>query len=202
MAILPSEHKTQSCDDEFDFFELWDIMRAKKLFILSVALLCGSCGLSFASLQQDKPDQHVYTVFVEIGRYITQTNGIQALESPNDLVLIINQQTGGAKASVPRGSMSVISLETNHVDPSIAKQRLNSTLAFIGGRHETLVSRLPGKLLTRSGAVAEPTVSVQSFKSRRILIITLSIIAGLLLGIFGAIVINALQQRKAERTSG
>ena len=197
MATVPSKHKSQVCDDQIDLFELWDILLAKKLFILGVALLCGLGGFSFVTLLHDKPDQHIYKVYVEIGRYITQTGEIQTLESPHDLVLILNQQTSGAKASVPRGSVSVISLEANHVDPATAKQHLDSTLAFINDRHESFVSRLPGKLLTLSGAVAEPTVSVQSFGKRGALIVTASIMAGLLLGIFGAVVINTLQQRKA-----
>lgn len=197
MAMIPPKHISQACDDQINLFELWDILLAKKLFVLGVTLLCGLGSFSFVTLQQEKPDQHVYSVYVEIGRYITQTGGIQTLESPHDLVLILNQQTGSAKASVPRGSVSVISLESNHVDPAIAKQHLDSTLAFINDRHESFVSRLPGKLLTRSGAVAEPTVSIQRFGGRGVLIVTASIIAGLLLGIFGAVVINGLQQRKA-----
>jgi hypothetical protein len=67
-----------------------------------LAALCGLGGFLFATFHPGKPDQHVYTVFVEIGRYITQTGQIQTLESPHDLVLILNKQTGGAEASVPR----------------------------------------------------------------------------------------------------
>jgi len=200
MEITPPPHKAQACDDEIDLFERWGILWAKRLLILVLAALCGVGGLLFATFHPGKPDQYIYTVFVEIGRYITQTGEIQALESPHDLVLILNQQIGGAKASVPRGSMSVVSLEANHVDPAIAKQQLDRTLAFISDRHETLASRLQEKLLTRSGSVAEPTVMVNSIKNKRMQVVVISAIVGLLLGVFWAMVANAVQQRGAGKT--
>ena len=202
MTIAPPPHKEQACADEIDLSELWNILWAKKLLVMGLTALCGLGGLLFATFHPGKPDQYVYTVFVEIGRYFTQTGEIQSLESPHDLVLILNQQTGGAKASVPRGSTSVVSLETNHVDPAIAKQQLDMTLAFISDRHETLAGRLQEKLLTRSGFVAEPIAMVKSVKNKRMQVVSVSAFVGLLFGIFGVLVVNAVQQRKAGKSVG
>lgn len=201
MSIIPSPHKEQAFADEIDFFELWNILWAKKLLVMGLTALCGFSGLLFATFHPGKPDQYVYTVLVEIGRYFTQTGEIQTLESPHDLVLILNQQTGGAKASVPRGSTSVVSLETNSVDATIAKQDLDRALAFITDRHEILASRLQEKLLTSSGPVAEPTVMVLSLKNKRLQVVALSAIAGLLLSAVWVLVANAVQ-RKAGKALG
>lgn len=202
MSIIPSPHKEQAFADEIDFFELWNILWAKKLLVMGLTALCGFGGLLIATFHPGKPDQYVYTVLVEIGRYFTQTGEIQTLESPHDLVLILNQQTGGAKASVPRGSTSVVSLETNSVDATIAKQELERALAFITDRHEILASRLQEKLLTSSGPVAEPTVMVLSLKNKRLQVVALSAIAGLLLSAVWVLVANAVQQRKAGKAMG
>lgn len=202
MSIIPSPHKEQAFAGEIDFFELWNILWAKKLLVMGLTALCGFGGLLFATFHPGKPDQYVYTVLVEISRYFTQTGEIQTLESPHDLVLILNQQTGGAKASVPRGSTSVVSLETNSVDATIAKQELERALAFITDRHEILASRLQEKLLTSSGPVAEPTVMVLSLKNKRLQVVALSAIAGLLLSAVWVLVANAVQQRKAGKAMG
>ncbi len=202
MSTAPPPPKEQASDGEIGFFELWDILWAQKLLILGLTALCGFGGLLFATFHPGKPDQNVYTVFVEIGRYVTQTGEIRNLESPHDLVPILNQQTGGAKASVLRGSVSLVGLETNHVDPAIAKQQLDRTLAFISDRHETLASRLSEKLLTRSSPISEPTVMVKSIKDKRLQVVVVSSTVGLLLGIFLAMVANALQQRKAGKAVG
>lgn len=202
MAITPPPHKYQVCADEIDLFELWSILWAQKLLVMGLTALCGLCGLLFATFHPGKPDQYVYTVFVEIGRYFTQTGEIQTLESPHDLVLILNQQTGGAEASVPRGSTSVVSLEAKHVDATIAKQNLDRALAFIIDRHQTLASRLQEKLLTSSGSVAEPAIMVRSLKNKRVQVVALSAIVGLLLGAFWVVVANAVQQRNAGKAVG
>jgi hypothetical protein len=98
-----------------------------------------------------------------------------------------------------RGSISVVSLESNHINATIAKQQLDKTLAFISDRHETLASHLQEKLLTRSGAVAEPTAIVKSAKNKRIQVAVVSAFVGLLLGIFVVMVVNAVQQRRAGK---
>ncbi len=202
MATAPPPQNAQACADEINFFELWGILWAKKLLILGLMAFCGFGGFLFVTYKPGEPDKYNYTALVEIGRYLTQTGQIQVLESPHDLVLILNQQARGVEASVPRGSLSVVSLQTSHVDPAIAKKQLDSALAFISGRHETLASRLSEKLLTSSGAVAKPTVTLRSIESKRTLIVAVSAIAGLLLGVLGAMATHALNQHKAGRSVG
>ncbi|WP_443113614.1 Wzz/FepE/Etk N-terminal domain-containing protein [Herbaspirillum seropedicae] len=193
------QQKAQPCDDEFDFFELWEILWGKKLLIFGLAALCAFSGWLYATFHPGKPNQYVYTAFVEIGRYVTHTGGIQLLESPSDLVPILNLQTEGAKANVPRGSVSLISLEARDVDPVIAKQQIDRALALITTRHQSLASRLSEQLLTNSGLVAEPTVVVKSVQNSRAQIVTLSAIVGMLFGIFWAMVANARLKHRAGR---
>lgn len=58
------------------------------------------------------------------------------------------------------------------------------------------------KLLTRSGFVAEPIAMVKSVKNKRMQVVSVSAFVGLLFGIFGVLVVNAVQQRKAGKSVG
>jgi len=196
MTVAPPSQNLSPCTDEIDFFDLWVILWEKKLLILGLAALCGLGGFLFATYHPGRPDRYVYTALVEIGRHLTQSGEIQTLESPHDLVLIINQQPGGAKASVPRGSLSLIGIESMHVDRAVARQDLDSTLAFILNRHRALIGSLSKPILINSGLVADPVMFIDSIKGKRMLIMAASAIAGLLLGVFMVLVANQMHRCK------
>lgn len=199
MAVMLPLQKPPYSADEIDIFKMWDIVLAKRLIVFGISLLSSLGGFLYATLPLGTADQYSVVVFLEIGRYISQNNGIQPLESPNDLAFVLNQQNLGARASVPRGSASVLSIEAEHVDSVVARQRVDSALAFVIKRHESLAKQLPERMLTRSGIVAQPIQMLKSIKSKRAQVSAISAICGLLIGIFVAIFANAVQQRKASK---
>lgn len=200
MAIDPTSHSSQSCVHEIDIFELWGVLWAKKLLIIGVTTFCGFLGGLYGTFHPGKPDQYTYTALVEIGRYIMQSGSVQTLESPYDLQLILNQQPGGAKANVPRGSSSVLSLESIDVDPAVAKQRLDDTLTFIFDRHLDIAGKLSTPLLTNSRLVAKPVMSVYSIRNKWMLVLVASSIGGLFLGIVLVLLKNSVLRSGVAKT--
>ncbi len=199
---IQSSRNTPSCNEEIDIFYLWGIFWSKKLFVLGLVAFCSIGGYLFATYHPKEPDCYIYSAVVEIGRYVTNGGEVQPLESPYDLVLILNSQPGGAKASVPRGSLSLIGLESVNVDRVAAKQQLDNTLNFISARHQVLSGGLSKPLLTHSGLVAKPVMSVSSVKDKRMFASVVSAIAGLLLGVFWVLATNSMRRRREEMEGG
>jgi hypothetical protein len=199
MTTTRSQQNAQASADEIDFFELWGLLWAKKLLILGLMVFCGFGAFLFSTYKLGKPDQYIYRALVEIGRHLTLSGSIQTVESPHDLVLILNQQLDSVKASVPNGSTSLVSLESTHVDPETAKQQLDGALKIIFSRHSDLSGRLLKPLLNDSRLVAEPVMSIDSVKNKRMLITVASAVAGFLLGIFLVLMASLSGRRRIEK---
>lgn len=179
-----------------EIFKLWNILWAKKVLIMGLGVLCALSGWLFATFHPGKPDKYVYTALLQIGRYTTQTGEIQVLESPNDLVLVLNHLIQDVRSSVPRGGGSLIFLETTHVDSAVARQYLSRALSVISERHEALAKPLGERLLHRSGLILEPVSTIVSVKNSRSKIVVVATILGLLIGVFYVLFVNEWRRRQ------
>lgn len=181
--------------DEIDLFDLLESLWAHKIFIGLVALAFALAGWTYATYKPGKPDTYTAKAVLEVGSYVTSIGQIVTFEPAGDLVQVINKTTG-VKASLLRGSNSLVELGATALVPKDANELLVQVVDFVMKRHEAVVGLIGKERLIRPTAlIGSIQIQQQSLSEKRAEISILSVILGLILASM-AILFRKFQVRR------
>lgn len=183
-------------NNEIDLRELWQILAKQKYMIILITLLFTTGAVLYVWMT--KP---VYSgdVLIEIGEVVNSNEIIRNNDKKNNLTTIFNlddvnnlkkivEQKTGLSVDVPKETSNIlhISMETSNINE--IKSSLENTIDFILARHQEkaeLYQNTDTKI-RMTQIVGEIKVNNDPIKPKKVLIVSVGFISGLMLGIFGA----------------
>lgn len=183
-------------DDEIDLFELAELLWRNKLLIALVPLAFGCIALIYLYVAPVKPDYFEGRSLVQIGSYMSQQDEVQQLLRASDLVVVLEREAEVA-ASIPRGAISLIEISATAPDHESVESKLRDASAFISQREALVAERLSEQVVVElMQEVGKPSISLKSKKDKFFLVTVLALIAGLMVGIVTALLLNAINKRR------
>lgn len=193
---MKEQHLIQN--NEIDLRELWATLVKRKMTIFAVTVITTLCAAIY--VWTAKP---VYSgeVLIEIGKVILNSDPIndkptviQSIENGNDLQGVIEQtfntniREEKIKIDFPKGSTQLVRIAYEHTDKQVIHKKLEETTAFILNRHQH-----SAEFFQKANAKINPTnvidtinITIDPIKPKKMLIIVIGFITGLMFGVFGA----------------
>lgn len=188
-------------DDEIDLFELFQTLWQQKWLILATTLIAPLLAFVFTVSQPVKPDTFQGKALIEIGAYASHDGVIHTIERPEDLSLIISQQLN-VETNVPRTSVKVLEVKTSNIDQEKSAEKLQEAIDFVLDRHEKFTSnQLKENVIQPTQVVGQTSVDRVSPNDKLKLILAVAFVLGGMLGVFIALVRNAIQKRRQQNES-
>lgn len=185
-------------DDEIDLFELFQTLWQQKWLIVATTLIAPILAFVFTVSQPVKPDTFQGKALIEIGAYASHDGVIHTIERTQDLALIISQQLK-VQANVPRTSVKLLEIETSSIDKEKSAEKLQEAIDFVLQRHENFTSnKLKENVIQPTQVVGQTSVERVSPKDKLKLILAVAFVLGGMLGVFIALIRNAIQKRRQQ----
>lgn len=185
-------------DDEIDLFELFRILWQQKWLIVTTTLLAPLIAYVFIVSQPAKLDTFQGEVLIEIGTYVSKDGVFQTIERTQDLALITSQQFN-VEASVPNTSVKLLNIQTSSPSKVESTEKLQSAINFVLERHENFTStQLKSNVIQPTQVIGQASVERVSPKDKLKLILAVAFVLGGMLGVFIALIRNAIQKRRQQ----
>jgi len=185
-------------DDEIDLFELFQTLWQQKWLILATTLTAPILAFVFTVSQPVKPDTFQGKALIEIGSYVSQDGVLQIIERTQDLAVIISQQLK-VQANVPKTSVKLLEIQTSSIDQEKSAEKLQEAIDFVLDRHEKFTSnQLKENVIQPTQVVGQTSVDRVSPKDKLKLILAVAFVLGGMLGVFMALIRNAIQKRRQQ----
>lgn len=185
-------------DDEIDLFELFQTLWQQKWLILATTLIAPLLAFVFTVSQPVKPDTFQGKALIEIGSYVSQDGVLQIIERTQDLAVIISQQLK-VQANVPKTSVKLLEIQTSSIDQEKSAEKLQEAIDFVLHRHEKFTSnQLKQNVIQPTQVVGQASVDRVSPKDKLKLILAVAFVLGGMLGVFIALIRNAIQKRRQQ----
>lgn len=185
-------------DDEIDLFELFQTLWQQKWLILATTLIAPLLAFVFTVGQPVKTDTFEGKALIEIGAYASHDGVIHTIERTQDLALIINQQLK-VQANVPNTSVKLLEIQTSNIDQEKSAEKLQEAIDFVLDRHEKFTSnQLKENVIQPTQIVGQANVERVSPKDKLNLILAVAFVLGGILGVFIALIRNAIQKRRQQ----
>lgn len=205
---MNEQHLIQN--DEIDLRELWATLVKRKISILLITVIT---TISAAIYAYTATPVYSGEVLIEIGKIILNSDPIndkptiiQPIENGADLQGVIEQtfntniREEKIKIDFPKESTQLVRIAYEHTDKQVIHKKLEKTVAFILNRHQH-----NAKFFQKVNAKINPTnvidtinITIDPIKPKKMLIIVIGFIAGLMLGIFGAFFREFIRNGKKE----
>lgn len=196
----PAQQQPAPYDDEIDLFELIESLWQQKVLIIVMTAIVTLGGALFAWLKPLDPVTYQATGLVEIGVYVSRNGGSQVFENPGDIALMVGQQAGVA-ANQPTGTTKLLQFSSTQVEAEMAEFAVQQSIDIVLLRHAGLERIFDPEQILRTlptvqvGAVQLSTIPP---KDSRKLIVALAFVLGGMLGVFAALIRNAIKKRRAS----
>lgn len=188
-------------DDEIDLFELFQTLWQQKWLILATTLIAPLLAFVFTVSQPVKPDTFQGKALIEIGSYVSQDGVLQIIERTQDLAVIISQQLK-VQANVPKTSVKLLEIQTSSIDQEKSAEKLQEAIDFVLHRHEKFTSnQLKENVIQPTQLVGQASFDRVSPKDKLKLILAVAFVLGGMLGVFMALIRNAIQKRRQQNES-
>ncbi|HEY9018782.1 Wzz/FepE/Etk N-terminal domain-containing protein [Thiomicrospira sp.] len=188
-------------DDEIDLFELFQTLWQQKWLILATTLIAPLLAFVFTVSQPVKPDMFHGKALIEIGAYASHDGVIHTIERTQDLALIINQQLK-VEANVPKASVKLLEIQISNIDQEKSAEKLQEAIDFVLDRHENFTSnQLKEYVIQPTQLVGQASIERVAAKDRLKLILAVAFVLGGMLGVFIALIRNAIQKRRQQNES-
>lgn len=186
-------------DDEIDLFELFQTLWQQKWLILASTLIAPLFAFVFTVSQPVKPDMFQGKALIEIGAYASHDGVIHTIERTQDLALIIRQQLN-VHANVPNTSVKLLEIQTSSIDQEESAEKLQEAIDFVLDRHEKFTSnQLKENVIQPTQVVGQTSVDRVLPKEDKLkLILAVAFVLGGMLGVFMALIRNAIQKRRQQ----
>lgn len=185
-------------DDEIDLFELFQTLWQQKWLILATTLIAPLLAFVFTVSQPVKPDTFQGKALIEIGSYVSHDGVLQIIERTQDLAVIISQQLK-VQANVPKTSVKLLEIQTSSIDQEKSAEKLQEAIDFVLHRHEKFTSnQLKENVIQPTQLVGQTSVDRVSPKDKLKLILAVAFVLGGMLGVFIALIRNAIQKRRQQ----
>lgn len=188
--------------DTVDLRELWVVLVRRKKLIWGITAIITLMAIVYVFTT--KPVYQGRTL-VEIGEVINPTEivfnnkptTIFSLDNPNTLKDIISTAKQ-VNADVPKKTDNLLQLTYDDTDKNAIVPHLNSAIDYIMQRHQTKAEhyRYKGAKVLMTSVVGEITVSNEPIKPKKILIVTIAFIIGLILAIFFVFFVEFIKDMK------
>lgn len=197
-------HESLAQNDEIDIREIWSILLKRKLTIFIVTLIATFFAVFYAETATP-----VYSggVLIEIGEVVNVSEGrdngssttIFYLDNINTLKEI-TAQISNLKVEVPNGVGNMLRITAEGPDKAEIRSRLESAVQFIMQRHAEKAELYKNShiKIKMTQIVGKINVSDYPIKPKKQSIITVSLIGGLIFGIFLAFLLEFFQHEKVR----
>lgn len=203
------QQRNGCCEDEISLIDLLLVLLKWKWVAISSTLL----GLLIATVMifgGDTVKRHEFRTVLEIGAVMTPT-GVRPLDEPENLVAkientyitaahAITNTHFGVSVDNPRKSNIVILTSKGSLDKQQGFETLHQTIAEqVIGDLRTAESEANEALIKKSTVIAPTNITKYSDKEKSpLLIMTLGVILGLMVGIFGSFFLEFAVNARAE----
>ena len=198
---MKQENSQQYQDDEIDLFELWNSIWSQKwliLFVTSITVLLAAIYMFMA------PPVYKGSALVQVQQ--VQFNEVQdsksyfSIEPEKTTVKIINE-VAPAQLSAEKSINGVLNITMASIHKESIKNSIEETYQLVKDRHANIFLALQ-----KNGAievlptemVGKVKVSNTPVKPKKTLIIAVALVLGLILGVFVALIRQAIKKRKAS----
>lgn len=185
----------KSCkEDEIDLRELWKTIIAKKIWIMMFISVFTSVATIYTYL---KTPIYEGSALVEIGRVVSSnTNSpmtVFYLDDPKSLQNIVQQN--GVDGSVIVNTPNLLSLSFQSTNKASIKTKLNEEVNFILERHRQQMKlyESSSSKISNTTLIGEISVKDSPINPKKILIILIGAISGLIVGIFVVLLSEAFR---------
>lgn len=183
-------------EDDINLRGLWVAFVKRKMTIFAVTAITTLVAAIY--VWTAKP---VYSgeVVIEIGKVILNSDPIndkptiiQPIENSGDLQAVIeqtfntNNKEEKIKIDSPKGSIQLIRISYEHTDKQVIRKKLAETTAFILNRHQhsaEFFQKANGKIIS-SNIIDTIGITSDPIKPKKMLIIAVGFMSGLMFGIF------------------
>ena len=205
-------------EDEIDLKELFKILWAKKILIISITFIITLLAGIYAF---NKTPIYEATALVEIGSYKfynsvfinnnNNNNNKIMLENSQDLSLKINLLFPQVVSTNPKKNNSFINLKSEDISSADAQKNIEKVLSYINKSHGELLTKTKYELEKTQGnkvynyknseIVGQITTSDYPIKPKKGLIMSVAFIAGFILSIFLVFIMNAFRKKEDKATA-
>ncbi len=174
--------------NHIDFFDFFSFILKYKVSITLTALCFASLGWVYATFKPGQPDTYSASVVLQVGSYISSTGQIFTFESAGDLVQFVHQTTG-ARASLLRGSSSLIEINQSAHQSEDAIKSLDQVVGLILARHKSIQFLLREEKVVRSTELIRGIrIQRSSIADKRLELVILGLILGFVFGLMMALI--------------
>lgn len=193
---MSTEHSPTN--HEINLYELWQTLVAQKLVILLVTTLFTAGATIYAWITNP-----VYTgdVLIEVGEVVinNETITILNLDNVNNLKEITMRATN-TEIIIPNGTTNILRISTKNTDKAKIKLTLKNAVQFVLSRHQAKANLYhhDNAKISMTQVIRGIQVQNNPIEPKKILIISIGFVSGILLSIFGIFFQNFLTKLKTK----
>lgn len=200
--------QTHHNEDEIDLRELWaSLIKRKVMMTIITAIITISASI----YAWTSPPIYQGVVLIEIGQLIlngdpsnNKPTMVQLIDNPSDLIQVILHTFGNGKATIdmPKNTNSLIQVSYEDTRVKTIQRKLEEIVRFSLNRHQERSNFYAkvGAKISPSALISTININPDPIKPKKLLIVTIAFISGLILSLFLALILEFIQTAKNKRT--